>query len=242
MTERTDYYRNYWKEPQFENCTYVNWKVELTRSHEAIQQASSILDVGCGGGAILRAIARPRVRLVGVDVSAGATRAVCDSGLEGVTVDLEQGKLPFPSESFDTVLCYDVFEHLFSPELLLAEILRVMRRSGRAFLCVPNSLNAFNRLMFFSGRHVDIMDTSHRERELFSNHIRLFSKRLFDAFLATVSFDIVERHFYFPPEFTDKRYRLPRQVNDLVRYARLPQAWPGLFALGFLYVCKPASR
>jgi SAM-dependent methyltransferase len=239
MTERTEYYRDYWKEPQFEDCTYVNWKVALTRSREGIQRASSILDVGCGGGAILRAIARPGVRLVGVDVSVGAAGAVQEAGFEGVAVDLEQGKLPFASGSFDAVLCYDVFEHLFSPELLLAEIHRVMSRDGLAFLCVPNSLNGFNRLMFLAGKHVDIMDTSHRERELFSNHIRLFSKGLFDNFLTMGQFEIVERHFYFPPQFTDRRYRLPHALNGLIRATRLPQAWPGLFALGFLYVCKP---
>jgi len=239
MTERTEYYRDYWKEPQFEDCTYVNWKVALTRSQQGIREASSILDVGCGGGAILRAIARPGVRLVGVDVAEGAAQAVRDAGLEGVAVDLEQGVLPFASGTFDAVLCYDVFEHLFSPSHLAAEIRRVMKADGRAFLCVPNSLNGFNRLMFLAGKHVDIMDTSHRERELFSNHIRLFSRNLFEEFLAATRFDVVERHFYFPPEFTDRRYRLPHQLNDLIRAVRLPQALPGLFALGFLYVCRP---
>lgn len=245
MTERIDYYKDYWKEPQFDDCTYVNWKASLTCSHEAIRRASSVLDVGCGGGAILRAIhaerGHRRRRLVGVEVSAGAAGAVQQAGFEGIVVDLEHGKLPFPSDTFDCVLCYDVFEHLFAPEPLLAEIDRVLRPDGRALLCVPNSLNGFNRLMFLAGSHVDIMDTSHREHELFSNHIRLFSKRLFEQFLKTSPFDVVERHFYFPPRFTDRRYRLPTQLNTLVRGAHLPDKWPSLFALGFLYVCAKAT-
>jgi SAM-dependent methyltransferase len=241
MTERTEYYRDYWKEPQFEDCTYVNWKAALTRAHPAIERATSVLDVGCGGGAMLRAIGRRgSARLVGVEVSAGAVRAIEEAGFEGARVDLEEGKLPFPSGSFDTVLCYDVFEHLFSPELLLAEIHRVLRPEGRAFLCVPNSLNGFNRLLFLAGTHVDIMDTSHRGAELFSNHIRLFSKSLFERFLATGPFRVTEKHFYFPPQFTDSRYKVPHQVNALVRKAQLPQRWPSLFALGFLYVCHPS--
>jgi SAM-dependent methyltransferase len=241
MTERTDYYRDYWKEPQFEDCTYVNWKAALTRAHPAIERARSVLDVGCGGGAMLRAIARRgSARLVGVEVSAGAVRAIEEAGFEAVRVDLEEGKLPFASGSFDVVLCYDVFEHLFSPELLLAEIHRVLAPEGRAFLCVPNSLNGFNRLLFLAGKHVDIMDTSHRGQELFSNHIRLFSKSLFERFLATSPLRVIERHFYFPAQFTDPRYKVPHQVNALVRKARLPQRWPSLFALGFLYVCRPS--
>jgi SAM-dependent methyltransferase len=239
MTERTEYYRDYWKEPQFEDCTYVNWKAELTRGHPAIERATSLLDVGCGGGAMLRAIKHPgSMRRVGVEVSAGAVRAVQEAGFEGVLVDLEQGKLPFAAASFDVVLCYDVFEHLFSPERLLAEIHRVLTAEGRAFLCVPNSLNGFNRLLFLAGKHVDIMDTSHRGEELFSNHIRLFSKSLFQQFLRTSPFDVVEKHFYFPEEFTDSRYKVPHRVNTLVRRTRLPERWPGMFALGFLYVCR----
>jgi SAM-dependent methyltransferase len=244
MTERTEYYEDYWKEPQFEDCNYVNWKADLTRAHARIRAARSVLDVGCGGGAMLRAVARgrePATRMVGVEVSPGAVEAVEKAGFEGVVVDLEQGKLPFPDASFDAALCYDVFEHLFAPEALLAEIHRVVKPGGSALLCVPNSLNGFNRLMFVAGKHVDIMDTSHRGPELFSNHIRLFSKKLFEAFLATSPLRVVERHFYFPPRFTDPRYRVPSQVNSVVRAARLPQAWPGVFALGFLYVCeKPA--
>ena len=238
MTERTDYYEDYWKEPQFEDCTYVNWKAALTRAQPAIERASSVIDVGCGGGAMLRAIARPGTRLVGVEVSPGAVKAVEDAGFEGVVVDLERDALPFPSGSFDAALCYDVLEHLFCPEVLLAEIHRILRPGGHALLCVPNSLNAFNRLLFLAGKHVDIMDTSHRGSELFSNHIRLFSKALFERFLGTSPFEIEEKHFYFPPRFTDSRYRVPSQLNVLVRSMRLPQAWPGMFALGFLYVCR----
>jgi SAM-dependent methyltransferase len=241
MTERTEYYRDYWKEPQFDDCTYVNWKAALTRGHPAIEGARSILDVGCGGGAMLRAIARPGQRLVGVEVSAGAVKAVEDAGFEGVVQDLEQGELPFPTGWFDAALCYDVFEHLFSPERLLAEIHRVLRPGGTALLCVPNSLNGFNRLLFVAGKHVDIMDTSHRGSELFSNHIRLFSKDLYEQFLATSPLEVTERHFYFPPRFTDSRYKVPSAVNVLVRRAQLPERWPGMFALGFLYVCKKAE-
>jgi SAM-dependent methyltransferase len=241
MTERVAYYQDYWKEPQFEDCTYTNWKAALTREHPSVLSAASVLDVGSGGGAILRAIARPHVRLVGVEISPGAAGAVSAAGFEGVVVDLEHGSLPFASDSFDVVLCYDVFEHLFSPQPVLSEIHRVMKPDGRALLCVPNCLNGFNRLMFLGGKHLDIMDTSHRERdEIFSNHIRLFSKKLFEEFLGTRPFEVVERHFYFPPEFTDPRYRLPQQLNGLVRRARLPELWPSLFALAFLYVCKKA--
>jgi 2-polyprenyl-3-methyl-5-hydroxy-6-metoxy-1,4-benzoquinol methylase len=238
--EREEYYRSYWQHPQFEDCTYVRWKAELTRKHPRVRNCSTLLDVGCGGGAILSAIARPGARLCGIEVSADAVRAVTERGFEGALVDLEKGKLPYGPATFDVVLCYDVFEHIFAPETLLGEIHRVLRDDGAALLCVPNTLNAFNRLVFALGDYVDIMDTSHRTSELFSNHIRLFSKALYERFLTNGSFLSVEKHFYFPEEFTDPRFKLPRHLAKLVTVPRLPRLLPSLFALGLLYVCVKA--
>jgi SAM-dependent methyltransferase len=237
---REKYYRAYWQHPQFEDCTYVRWKAELTRNHPRVRACSSLLDVGCGGGAILGAIGRPEARLCGIEVSPDAVRAVTARGFEGAVVDLEGGDLPYPSATFDVVLCYDVFEHLFAPEGLLREIHRVLKDDGVALLCVPNTLNAFNRLVFALGDYVDIMDTSHRTSELFSNHIRLFSKALYERFLASGSFRPIEKHFYFPEEFTDPRFKIPKRLAKLVTVPELPRRLPSLFALGFLYGCVKA--
>lgn len=235
---REDYYKDYWQHPQFEDCTYVRWKADLTRSHPRVRAAKSILDVGCGGGAILHALDKRDARLCGVEVSAEAVANLQNRGFEGAVVDLEKGALPYETGTFDVVLCYDVFEHLFAPEGLLKEIERVLAPNGVALLCVPNTLNAFNRLVFALGDYVDIMDTSHRTSELFSNHIRLFSKKLYERFLAQGSLAVTERHFYFPPELTDPKFRLPKQLAKAVTVPRLHQLMPSMFALGFLYVCR----
>jgi len=237
---QADYYKDYWQHPQFEDCTYVRWKADLTRDHPVIRNCRTLLDVGCGGGAILAAIGRPDARLTGVEVSPDAVRALRERGFAAAEVDLELGRLPFSDESFDVVLCYDVFEHLFAPDRLLSEIRRVLLPGGHAFLCVPNTLNGFNRLLFALGRYVDIMDTSHRTSELFSNHIRLFSRDLFERFLASGRFAVHERHFYFPPRFTDPRFKLPASLARLVTGPRLQERLPSLFALGMLYVSKKA--
>jgi SAM-dependent methyltransferase len=236
--DREGYYADYWRHPQFEDCTYVNWKVALTSAHPRVAGARSILDVGAGGGALLAGLARPGQgrRLAAVEVSSEAVDALRARGFEAERVDLDAAGLPFADGGFDVVLCYDVFEHLFSPDRLRDEIHRVLAPGGAAFLCVPNTLNGFNRLKFALGEYVDIMDTSHRTAELFSNHIRLFSRALFERFLSP-KFRVVERHFYFPPRFTDPRFRLPASLAKMVTGPRLHQLLPSIFALGFLYVC-----
>ncbi len=45
--------------------------------------------------------------------------------------------MPFRDESFSTVVCLEVMEHVESPEALLREIRRVMRSGGTLFFSIP---------------------------------------------------------------------------------------------------------
>jgi SAM-dependent methyltransferase len=237
--DRSEYYRDYWKVPELGDTEHLRWKAALTQHHPRVLAARSVLDVGCGTGRVLDALKAPGLRLCGVEAAGAAIEALESRGLEGRTVDLETGSLPFADGEFDVVLCYDVLEHLFAPGRILREIRRVMGRGGLALLCVPNTLNLFNRLVFLGGRFVDVMDTSHhREDELFSNHIRLFSKKLFERFIAANGLRITERHYYFPARFSDSRFKLLPSMARLVTAPRLHERWPELFALGFLYACE----
>jgi 2-polyprenyl-3-methyl-5-hydroxy-6-metoxy-1,4-benzoquinol methylase len=236
---RSDYYEDYWRSPELQMTEHLRWKLELTRAHPRVAAAKSVLDVGCGAGLVLASLRAPGKRLCGVEMSADAARSLEQRGMEGRAVDLETERLPYGDGEFDAVLCYDVLEHVFSPGRLLAEIRRVVRPGGAALLCVPNTLNLFNRLVFLTGRFVDIMDTSHHGDELFSNHIRLFSKALFEQFVVRGGLAIDERHYYFPARLSDSRFKLPASFARIVTAPRLHEIAPSAFALGFLYVCTP---
>ncbi len=237
---REEYYRSYWRAPELEVSEHLRWKAERTQRHPRVRQATSILDVGCGSGHVLAALrAAGAASLCGVEMAPDAAAALEARGIaEGLSVDLESGPLPFASGEFDVVLCYDVLEHVFAPGRLLGEIRRVLRPGGTALLCVPNTLNLFNRLVFLSGEFVDVMDTSHRMEDLFSNHVRLFSRALFERFVAANGFRVVERQYYFPERFSDSRFRLPAGLARLVTAPRLHEILPSAFALGFLYACE----
>ena len=101
---------------------------------------SVLLDVGCGTGRLLEAVAaaRPGLRLLGIDLSpemlavarerlGGATRAA------GVAVDLhvaDAEHLPFADGTAEVVTCVDSFHHYPDPAAALAEMHRVTRSGG----------------------------------------------------------------------------------------------------------------
>jgi SAM-dependent methyltransferase len=238
LPNRLDYYEDYWRDGLIKPSPHLTYKVDLTRNHPSVRRARSILDVGCGDGYILHHLEKRDRRLCGVDVSRDGVAKAAARGFDARVVDLENEPLPFDSGSFDVVLCYDVLEHLFSPERVLSEIYRLVSPGGFALLGVPNTLNLFNRLAFLRGDYVDVTDTSHHAKELFSNHIRLFSRGLFERFLRLEPFEIKERHFYFPEEFSDGRFPLPKNLARAFKATRLPDLLPGLFALGFFYACE----
>jgi SAM-dependent methyltransferase len=91
----------------------------------------SVIDVGCGDGAITDALARTR-RVVGVDSSRAALAHV---GTESVLADA--ANLPFEDRSFDLALSSQMLEHLDDATYAaaLAELRRVAR--GHVLISVP---------------------------------------------------------------------------------------------------------
>ena len=57
-------------------------------------------------------------------------------GNPDIPVNLETQAIPFDSESFDTVLCLDVLEHLANPHQVFAELCRVSR--SHVIISLPN--------------------------------------------------------------------------------------------------------
>ena len=85
---------------------------------------ADLLDVGCGDGTIAKAIAdqRPGLTVFGADVLARPEVAIPMKVYDGQT-------LPFPDNSFDAVMLVDVLHHCDDPNIILAEVARVARRT-----------------------------------------------------------------------------------------------------------------
>jgi len=94
----------------------------------------TILDLGCGCGAYSLALREQGRRCIGCDVNFDH---LAEAALCGLPVAAVDGALPFRDRSFDTVLLFEVIEHVLGFEALLEEAFRIARRN--VLVTVPNS-------------------------------------------------------------------------------------------------------
>jgi len=94
----------------------------------------AILDAGCGTGLMLRELPAGSI---GIDINprnvAKAKKYVPQAIIEEGDVE----SLPFNNNSFDTVLCTEVLEHLVLPERAVNEFRRVLKPGGYLIGSIP---------------------------------------------------------------------------------------------------------
>lgn len=93
-----------------------------------------ILDFGCGSKPY-ESLFKNAKNYIGVDI------AVSGHNHNESKVDyFWDGKnLPFANDTFDNVICFEVFEHIFNIEEVLNEINRVIKPSGGLLISIPFS-------------------------------------------------------------------------------------------------------
>jgi ubiquinone/menaquinone biosynthesis C-methylase UbiE len=135
-TSDPDFFVRFMDEAQRPAGIQASKQIMLARMNVA--PGDAILEVGCGPGTDLFDLVErvgPTGRLVGLDASevmiAEARRRASALGLP---IEFEQGNvqaLPFADGSLDACRAARLLEHLPTAELALAEMVRVVRPSGR---------------------------------------------------------------------------------------------------------------
>jgi SAM-dependent methyltransferase len=112
-----------------------------------------ILEVGTGVGGNLADLSAVGATY-GVEVSAVAARRAVG---HAPVVVADGGRLPFADAVFAVVVCTEVLEHVDDPSVVFAEIARVLRPGGLAYVTTPNYANVAGLHKWLadrrSGRH-----------------------------------------------------------------------------------------
>lgn len=106
-------------------------------------EGKEILDIGCGyGWCELNFLKRGAKHIIGAEVSEGdlltIKKNITDERLSVAVASAIA--LPFPDESFDTVVSWEVIEHLpkGTEEKMFAEVHRVLKKGGVFYLSTPH--------------------------------------------------------------------------------------------------------
>ncbi|MEO8308116.1 MAG: class I SAM-dependent methyltransferase [Pseudomonadota bacterium] len=182
--------------------THLAWRADAGENlidviAEEIPRGGLVVDIGCGGGQLIRILAERGIRGVGVerDVQAMSLRDSQISVLEGSAESLPRELKP---GGCDGVVFSHVLEHLVDPRNALVNAVQLLRSGGLMFCEVPNNESLIARQSGLSWEHLDIprhinffaLDTLVKlaeavglriRRSYFSGYCRYFS----DGYVAT---------------------------------------------------------
>jgi 2-polyprenyl-6-hydroxyphenyl methylase/3-demethylubiquinone-9 3-methyltransferase len=122
-----------------ENAIRNPWIQQTIEEKLGLNQ--TVLDLGCGAGLLTNALAVGGHEVTGVDLSINSLR---EAELRDATRSVKYlyrsaEQLPFKSETFDVVCAMDFLEHIPSPQLIVQEASRVLKKGGLFFF------HTFNR-------------------------------------------------------------------------------------------------
>lgn len=102
----------------------------------ATQLQGKMMDFGCGSKPY-QSVFGHLTEYIGVDYDGeGHSHAH-----ESIDVFYDGKTIPFQDQTFDSVLCSEVFEHLFELEAILKEVNRVMKPGGKMLVTCPFAWN-----------------------------------------------------------------------------------------------------
>jgi ubiquinone/menaquinone biosynthesis C-methylase UbiE len=137
----------------FNESNRINW---LENTLSTIEPGKSILDAGAGEQQFkrfcshLKYVSQDFAQYKPQEVNLGLQMTKWDYGTLDIVSDI--ASIPVEAESFDAVMCTEVFEHIINPREALREFARVLKKDGKLIITAPFcSLTHFAPYHFYTG-------------------------------------------------------------------------------------------
>ncbi len=230
--EAADYTRDYYEGHvrRYESGVYGN-RVKNITDGVGLLGGGPLLDCGCGIGFFSDAAKDKGLSVVSLDFSQDALDRYRERGANGAVLlrgDVET--LPFKDASFPAIMCSDVIEHLYHPERLLAECLRVLEPGGRLLLETDNvdhvmrlkGLRRVNAYLEARTPRGVALETIRKDIETSSLHVHTFGVGELLGLVRGAGFAVEHwRTFQY----------LPHPVRDAFLRLLCPKRWRGNFQM-----------
>ena len=134
----------------------INRVVWLEQKLKEIPAGSRILDAGAGEKRFLKYC--PHLNYVSQDFSQydgignGKGLQMGSWNQKDLDIISDITKIPEPNESFDAILCSEVFEHIPNPQLAIREFSRLLKKGGQLIITAPFCCGThFAPYIFYTG-------------------------------------------------------------------------------------------
>lgn len=162
-------------------------RVEHVKSALKLDETSSLLEVGCGAGAMLLPLSSTALKLAGIDYSAPLVDIAKKAVPQAEIKISEAASIPFPDRSFTRVLVHGVIHYFPSEDYtkkVMEEVLRVLEKGGGLLIA-------------------DIPDIAKKEES--EQQRKTMAEREGKSYLTTSEGDY--SHLYFSREFFIRFFR-----------------------------------
>lgn len=129
------YNNTYAKEVSREPHPYYDWILNMLYANGQ----GKVLDIGCGGGFLLKAAVKRGLSSVGIEISHVAAQVVKKNCVQSDIILADGENLPLKDGTFDYITCLGSLEHFPHPKKGAMEMNRVLKSDGKACVVLPNS-------------------------------------------------------------------------------------------------------
>jgi SAM-dependent methyltransferase len=187
---------------------HLAWRVDRSSRlvdviTNALPVGSSIVDIGCGGGDLIRQLGEKGYRAIGVERDASAVSfrneniTMLEGSVESLPPSLARG-------SVDGVVFSHVLEHLSDPAAALRQASSLLKSTGLLFCEVPNNESAIAEQSGLAWEHLDI-----------PRHINFFTERSLSVAASHGGLTTTQTYFAgFCRYFTDSYIATEQRIFD----------------------------